>query len=219
MVTPVDQRKVVGSTVYAKAINVMSEFECNRLYGSQNKVNRVEGVVVNVDQQITKQKRKKFYVISDYKNIDRSFKRVRLHIKSVVLGPVLVLDTVNLPATAPLLTDTTTTILPYNPSTSVTVNQYTPVDSTHINPAPVPTNTTNNFDPALISKTTSIPVNRPNIVAPATDPTINTTVTSNPPTTVVVNLIQPPPHASMPILRLKMILYLIRIDLMILLPL
>ena len=54
MVTPVDLRKVVGSTVYAKSIHVMTEDECNIIYGSQKKVNMVEGVVINVDLQITK---------------------------------------------------------------------------------------------------------------------------------------------------------------------
>ena len=65
MVPPVDQRKVVGYTVHAKAICVMDETECNILYGAQKKVKMVEGVVVNVDQQITNQRRKQFYVIAD----------------------------------------------------------------------------------------------------------------------------------------------------------
>ena len=52
MVPPVDIRKVVGSTVYAKAINVMAEAERNRLSGSQKKVKMVEGVVINIDLQI-----------------------------------------------------------------------------------------------------------------------------------------------------------------------
>ena len=56
MVYPVDQRKVVGSIVYSKAINVMTEAECQRLYGSKNKVKMVEGVVINVDQKSTKQR-------------------------------------------------------------------------------------------------------------------------------------------------------------------
>ena len=34
MVPPVDQRKVIGSTVHAKDISVMAEAECNRIYGS-----------------------------------------------------------------------------------------------------------------------------------------------------------------------------------------
>ena len=67
MVPPVDQRKVVGSTVHAKAIHVTAEAECKILYGSQKNVNMVEGVVVNVDQKNTEQRRKQFYVISDYK--------------------------------------------------------------------------------------------------------------------------------------------------------
>ena len=45
---------MVGSTVCVKAMNVMSETECQRLYGSHKKVKMVEGVVVNVDLQITK---------------------------------------------------------------------------------------------------------------------------------------------------------------------
>ena len=63
----VDLRKVVGSTVHAKAIHIMSEYECNRLYGSKKKVNMVKGVVINVDLQITKQPKKQLYVIADYK--------------------------------------------------------------------------------------------------------------------------------------------------------
>ena len=42
--------KVVGSTVHAKATHVMAEAECNISYGSQKKVNAVEGVVVNVEK-------------------------------------------------------------------------------------------------------------------------------------------------------------------------
>ena len=75
MVTPVDLSKVVGSTVYAKAIHVMTEDECNIIYGSHNKVNMFEGVVINVDLQITKKRRKQFYVIADNKNPDGSIKR------------------------------------------------------------------------------------------------------------------------------------------------
>ena len=40
-----------------------------------------EGDVINVDLQITKQRRKKFYFIADYKNTNGSVKRDRLHIK------------------------------------------------------------------------------------------------------------------------------------------
>ena len=72
----------------------------------------VEGVVINVDLKITKKSQKQFYVISDYNKPDGSIKMVRLHIKYVVAGPVLVPVPVNLPATAPILTDTTPTIVP-----------------------------------------------------------------------------------------------------------
>ena len=54
MVPPVDLSKVVGSIVHSKFMHVMAESECNILYGSQKKVNMVEGVVINVDQKITK---------------------------------------------------------------------------------------------------------------------------------------------------------------------
>ena len=65
MVPPSDVRKLVGSTVCAKAIHVMAEAECNILYGSQKKVKMVEGFVINIDLQITNQRRKQLYVISD----------------------------------------------------------------------------------------------------------------------------------------------------------
>ena len=58
----------------------MAGYECQRLHGLQKKMNMVEGVVVNVDQQMNKKRRKKFYVISDYKKPDESAKRDRLHI-------------------------------------------------------------------------------------------------------------------------------------------
>ena len=98
----VDQRNVVSSTRYAKDIHVMNESECKRLYGSHKKVNMVEGVVVNIDQNITKQRWKQLYIISDYKNTDVSVKRARLNIKSVVSGTVLFPVSVNTPNTAPL---------------------------------------------------------------------------------------------------------------------
>ena len=47
----------------------MAEAECNRIYGSQKKVEMVEEVVVDVDQEITKQSWKQFYVIAEYKNL------------------------------------------------------------------------------------------------------------------------------------------------------
>ena len=50
----------------------------------------LERVVMNVDVKITNKRRKQFYVIADYKNPDGSVNRVRLHIKSVVAGTVLV---------------------------------------------------------------------------------------------------------------------------------
>ena len=56
MFPPVDISKVVGSTVHSKSICVMAEVECNRLYVSQKKVKMVEGVVINVDLKITKQR-------------------------------------------------------------------------------------------------------------------------------------------------------------------
>ena len=181
MVSPVDQRKVVGSTVHAKLIHVMAESECQRLYGSQNKVNMVEGViVVNVDQQITKQRRNQFYVIADYKNPDGRVKRDRLHINSVVEGPVLVPVSVNLPATAPLVTATTTTIIPANISTSVPANP-----SDHFDPAPVPTTTTTTAAPEILPTTTTAPANIHTTVAPTPDPTTATTVPANPHTLVV----------------------------------
>ena len=65
MVPPSDVRKLVGSTVRAKATHVMAEAECNILYGSQKKVKMVEGFVINIDLQITNQRRKQLYVISD----------------------------------------------------------------------------------------------------------------------------------------------------------
>ena len=146
---------------------------------------RVEGFVVNVDQQITKQRRKKFYVIADYKNSGGSVKRARVHIKSVVAEPVLVPVIVNLPSTAPLLTTTTTTIVPANTSTSVPDNNSTTVDSTHVDHVPVPKTTTATVAPALLPTTTTVPDNLPNIVAPAPNPTITTTFPSNTPMHVV----------------------------------
>ena len=137
MVLPIDLRKMVGTTVSSKASHVMSEAECNRLYGSQKKVNMVEGVVINVDLKITKQRQKQFYVIADYKKPDGSVKRARLHIRSVVAGPVLVPVPFNIPATAHILTATTTTIALENTSISVPADHCTTVE-----PAPVTTTTT-----------------------------------------------------------------------------
>ena len=185
IVLPVDQRNLVGSTVHGKSIHVIDKAEFNRLYGSQKKVKRFEGVVVNVDQTITNQSRKKLYFIADNKNPDGSFKRYRIYIRSVVAVPVLVLVPVNLPDTAPMLTVTTTTIFPANTSISDPSNHSTPVDSTTFDPTPAPTITTTTVAPALLPTTTTIPANCNTIVSPAPDPTITTTVPSNPPTYVV----------------------------------
>ena len=116
----------------------------------------------------------------------------------MVEGQVLVPVPVNLPATAPLLTATTTTIVPDNPSISVPDNNYTPVD-----PSPVPTTTTTTVTPELLPTTTTVPANRPTIFDPAPDPNITTNVSSNPPTPVFPEPDTTPPHASMTILVLK----------------
>ena len=208
MVPPVDQRKVVGSTVHAEAIHVMAEAEYNRRYGSQKKVKMVEGFFY-VDQQITKQRRKQFYIISDYKTPDGSVNRARLHTKYVVAGPVLVPVPVNIPVTAPLLTETKTTIFPANPSTSVPTDHHTPVD-----PAPVPTTTTTDFYPALLPTTTNVPANCPTIVAPHRNQQLPLPSLPILLLLLYLNLIQPPPHASMPIHLLKMPLYLIQLHLL-----
>ena len=99
---------------------------------------------------------------------------------SAVEGPVLVTVPVNIPATAPILTATTTTIIPANPPNSVTDDP-----STHVDPAPVPTTTTTTATPSLLPITTYVPANRPTIFFPAPDPTITTTAPSDPHTPVV----------------------------------
>ena len=98
----------------------------------------------------------------------------------MVAVPVLVPATFNLPATAPLWTATTITIVSDYPSTSVPADTSTPID-------PVPVLTTNNTTvaPVLLLTTTTVPANNPTIVAPAPEPTITTTFPSNLPTPVV----------------------------------
>ena len=140
----------------------------------------VEEVVINVYLKIIKQRRKKLYVISDYKNPDVSVKFSRLNIKSVVAGPVLAPVPFNIPDTAPLLTATAITFVPVNPSTSVPADHYNYVD-----PTPVTTTPYNTVAPALLPTTTTVPSNLPTIVAPAPEPTITTTVPFNGPTPVV----------------------------------
>ena len=239
MVSPVDVRNVAGFTVNAKAMHVMAEDECNILYGSHKKVKMVEGVVINVDLQITNQRRKQLYVIADYKNPDGSVKRSRVHIKSLVARPVIVPVPFNIPATAPLLTATTTNIVPTNPSTGVPADNSNPVD-----PEPVPTITTTTVSPALIPTTTTVPANCPTIFSPAPEPNITITFPSNPPTHVVpepdtttttrvcanprtqnspVPYPTPPPQNPpvpdlTPHLIFKMLLYLIQLHLLLVLP-
>ena len=89
----------------------------------------------------------------------------------MVAGIVLVPVPFNIPDTAPLLTATTTTIVPANPSTSVPDDHSNPVE-----PTPVSTTTYNTVAPALLPTTTTVPVNCPNIVAPAPEPTITNNV-------------------------------------------
>ena len=140
----------------------------------------VEGVVVNADQQTNNQRQKQLYIIYDHKNPDGIVKRARIHIKYVVAVPVLVPVPVNLPYNTPLLTETTTTIAPVNPSTIF------PSDtSTHVDPAPVTITTTTTTSPALLPKTATVPANFPTSVAPAPDPVITTTISSNPPYHVI----------------------------------
>ena len=157
----------------------MAEAECGRIYGSQKKVNMVEGVFVNVDLKITKQRWKQLYVIVDHKNSDGIFKRFMLHIKSVLAEPFPTPVPVNLPATAPLFTATTTTGIPSNPFISVHADTSTPVD-----PEPVPTTTTTTVSPTLLSTTNTVPYNCPTTVFPSPDPIIITNVPSNTPTPV-----------------------------------
>jgi hypothetical protein len=50
---PVDQRKIVGTTVHALAVHVTALSECTRRYGSNNKKKWLDGVVIRVDMKKT----------------------------------------------------------------------------------------------------------------------------------------------------------------------
>ena len=93
---------------------------------------------------------------------------------------VVVTVPVNPTATAPILTATTTTIVPANHYTS-----FLAYPSAIVYPALVPTTTTTTVAPALLPKKTNVPDNHPKTIDPAHEPIITTTVHSNTPTHVV----------------------------------
>ena len=48
MARPLDPRRVIGNTVYAKAIHVTNQSECARRYGPNKKSKLLKGVVLEV---------------------------------------------------------------------------------------------------------------------------------------------------------------------------
>ena len=48
MARPLDPRRVIGNTVYAKAIHVTNHSECAQRYGSNKKYKLLKGVVLEV---------------------------------------------------------------------------------------------------------------------------------------------------------------------------
>ena len=169
----------------------------------------VEGFVVNLDQQITNQRWKQFYVIADYKNPDGIFKRARLHIHSVVAGPVLVTVPLNIPATAPLLTATkllsSLTILPL-----VSLPIILLMLTLFLFQQPPPLMSPLHFFQQTLLPLTIVllllPLHLNQQLSLPSLPTILLLLT--------LNLIKPLPRASMPILILKMPLYLIQLHLL-----
>jgi hypothetical protein len=80
-----DPRRVVGARVHAKALQVSSEAECRRRYGSLQSTKLVSGTVVDVEISKTGQ-RANVFITAD-SNIDPSFvKRQRLNVRSVYTG-------------------------------------------------------------------------------------------------------------------------------------
>lgn len=85
--TPPDARRVVGSSVHAKALHVTNKAECARRYGSKMNSKMLLGTVVGVTQSVTKRGRASTYVTCDFILAGDVKKRKMLNIRSVKPGP------------------------------------------------------------------------------------------------------------------------------------
>jgi hypothetical protein len=84
----VDTRRVIGSSVHAKAVHVTNKAECSRRYGSRMKLKMLPGTVVEVHNSVTKQNgRTSTFLTCDFILCGDVTKRSTLNIRSVKAGP------------------------------------------------------------------------------------------------------------------------------------
>jgi hypothetical protein len=87
---PVDQRKIVGTTVHALAVHVTALSECTRRYGSYNKKKWLNGVVIRVDTKQTITGQTSTTVVAEYQlGSDGVMKTKGINVRSVKAGQLL----------------------------------------------------------------------------------------------------------------------------------
>jgi hypothetical protein len=99
---PVDQRKIVGTTVHALAVHVTALSECTRRYGSHNKKKWLNGVVIRVDTKQTITGRTSTTVVAEYQlGSDGVMKTKGINVRSVKAGAAPLPPAPPAPAPAP----------------------------------------------------------------------------------------------------------------------
>jgi hypothetical protein len=84
---PVDQRKIVGTTVHTLAVHVTALSECTRSYGSNNKKKWLGQVVIRVDTKKTITGRTSTTVVAEYQlGLDGVMKTKGIDVRSVKAG-------------------------------------------------------------------------------------------------------------------------------------
>lgn len=83
----VDQRRVVGAIIHAKARHVTSIQECNRRFGANAKTKLVQGVVLAVEDTVTANNRTTTTIHGRYWLNAETYRDVGINIRSVIAGP------------------------------------------------------------------------------------------------------------------------------------
>lgn len=84
----VDQRRVIGAVIHAKACHVTSAQECRRRFGANWKTKLVQGVVRAVEDALTPNNRTTTTIQGRYWLDADTFRDVSINIRSVIAGPI-----------------------------------------------------------------------------------------------------------------------------------
>ncbi len=137
---PIDQRKIVGTTVHALAVHVTALSECTRRYGSHNKKKWLNGVVIRVDTKQTITGRTLTTVVAEYQlGSDGVMKTKGINVRSVKAGAAPLPPAPPAPAPAPGAVVPAAAGNPRRDDDTETIATTLTQDSTTGNPVPTAT--------------------------------------------------------------------------------